>query len=172
MTSKNGVGVTNISHDSMDRMRVSGYEGDGSYVRNVHYQGKGITSNEQVAVITNVSTHCEQFIMYECRHSCLLYMGSPSGWWVSHDQVKMTYWGGATSDDPYKCACGVTSPNSCADPTRGCNCDRNDGTWREDSGLLTQKSHLPVMQLRFGDTGANYEEGYHTLGALTWYGMG
>ena len=33
----------------------------------------------------------------------------------------MTYWGGATPADHNKCACGVTSPNSCADPSRGCN---------------------------------------------------
>ena len=43
--------------------------------------------------------------------------------------------------------------NTCANPNRDCNCDKNDNEWREDSGLLTDKTKLPVIQLRFGDTG-------------------
>ena len=62
-------------------------------------------------------------------------------WWVSRDSSKMTYWGGA-SPGSGKCACGMT--NSCADSRHACNCDKNDRVWREDSGLLTDKSHLPV----------------------------
>ena len=30
--------------------------------------------------------------------------------------------------------------NSCADSRFGCNCDKNDNVWREDSGLLTDKT--------------------------------
>ena len=60
--------------------------------------------------------------------------------------------------------------NSCADPSRACNCDKNDGVWREDSGLLTDKSTLPVKELRFGDTGTN-ERGYHTLGKFKCSGI-
>ena len=61
----------------------------------------------------------------------------------------MTYWGGA-SPGSGKCACGMN--NSCADPRYRCNCDKNDSVWREDSGLLTDKTKLLVKQLRFGDT--------------------
>ena len=169
MTDKNAIGVTIIGHDSEDRRLVNGYEGSGSYVRHVQYQGAGITSISQIAVITNVSTQCEQFIKYECYGSALFrYL---SGWWVSRNSAKMTYWGGATPANSYKCACGVTNPNTCADTTRGCNCDKNDYTWREDSGLLTEKSDLPVTQLRFGDTGSLSEKGYHTLGKFKCYGM-
>ena len=171
MTDKNGVGVTVIGHDSENRIFVNGYGPPGSYVRHVQYLGAGITSIKQIAVITDVSSHCEQFIKYECHDSALLYMGSPDGWWVSRDGEAMTYWGGATPADSYKCACGVTSPNSCADTARGCNCDKNDAVWREDSGLLTEKSHLPVTHLRFGDTEGSSEQGYHTLGKLSCYGM-
>ena len=80
----------------------------------------------------------------------------------------MTYWSGA-SEAPQGCACRATS--SCANPQHFCNCDINDNVWREDSGLLTNKSHFPVSQLRFGDTGEVGEEGYHTLGNLECYGM-
>ena len=53
-----------------------------------------------------------------------------------------------------------------------CNCDRNDQVWRENSGLLTDKTKLPVKQLRFRDTGdSKYgERGYHTLRKLKCYG--
>ena len=172
MTDKYGVGVTVVGHDSENRMLVNGYEGKGSYVRNVHYSGAGLTNVPQLAGLLDVSAHCEQFIKYECYNSLLLYSpGDPTGWWVSRDKAKMTYWGGATPADSYKCTCGVTSPNTCADTTRGCNCDKNDPVWREDSGLLTEKTHLPVLQLKFGDSGSSNEMGYHTLGKLKCYGM-
>lgn len=49
-------------------------------------------------------------------------------------------------------------------------CDRNDAVWREDSGLLTDKTTLLVKQLRFGDV-IGSEEGYHTLGKIKCFGM-
>ena len=130
-----------------------------------HYTGASLT---QLAKLTRVSLHCEQFIKYECSASVLLspHWGDPYGWWVSRDSTKMTYWGGASISR--KCACGMT--NSCADSGFGCNCDKNDYVWREDSGLLTDKTKLPVKQLRFGDAGGNGQEGYHTLGKLKCYG--
>ena len=88
---------------------------------------------------------------------------------MSRDDDKMTYWGGASEDG--KCACGINK--TCADPNYGCNCDKNDKVWREDSGLLIDKTKLPVKQLRFGDTGhlKEQETGYHTLGKLKCYGI-
>jgi len=164
MTDKNKVGVTVISHDSENRTLVNGFEERGSYLRNVTY-----TEADQLQLerLTASSASCEQFIKYECHHTILLFNGSMNGWWVSRDGRKMTYWGGVDSV-PYKCACGLN--NSCADASYGCNCDKNDRVWREDSGLLTNKSELPVMQLRFGDTGESFEKGYHTLGRLRCYG--
>ena len=58
---------------------------------------------------------------------------------------------------------------SAMDLPGGCNCDKNVRVWREDSGLLTDKTKLPVKQLRFGDTGGS-NQGYHTLGKLRCYG--
>ena len=169
MTDKNGVGVTVVGHDSETRTLVNGSEGPGSYVRDIHYIVAGLTSGAQLFGLLDISSNCEQFIKYECHGAALFWMGNPDGWWVSRDYVQMTYWGGATPADSYKCACGVT--NTCADSSRGCNCDKNDDLLREDSGLLTEKSHLPVLQLRFGDTGSSQEYGYHTLGKLKCYGI-
>ncbi|KAL9979545.1 hypothetical protein ACROYT_G017221 [Oculina patagonica] len=168
MTDKNGVGVTVVSHDSEARTLVDGYEAKGSYSRDVHYTAVGLTTVSQLAGLTTASTNCEQFIKYECVGSSLLNNGNKYGWWVSRNYEDMDYWGGATPADTYKCSCGLT--NSCADPSDGCNCDKDDGVWREDSGLLTEKSDLPVLQLRFGDTGDSSESGYHTLGKFKCYG--
>ena len=162
MSDKNGVGVTVISHDSESRTLVRGYEGPGSYSRDIHYTGASLS---QLASLTRVSSHCEQFINYECRLQ-KFFRGS-LGWWVSRDSTKMDYWGGA-SPGSGKCACGMT--NSCADAWLACNCDKEDNVWHEDSGFLTEKSHLPVKQLRFGDTSDPGEAGYHTLGKLKCYG--
>ncbi|KAL9975102.1 hypothetical protein ACROYT_G012218 [Oculina patagonica] len=157
MSDKNGVGVTVVSHDSESRTLVDGYGTQGSYSRDIL---------SQLAGLTRVSSLCEQFIKYECFDSRMRRSGF--AWWVSRDSGKMTYWGGA-SPGSGKCACGMT--NSCAVSRYGCNCDKNDRVWREDSGLLTDKTHLPVKQLRFGDTGySSYDQGYHTLGKFKCYG--
>ena len=161
MSDKAGVGVTVISHDSETRTLVDGCEPRGCYSRDVTYTGASLA---QLASLTIVSSHCEQFIKYECYDSLLLRRSY--GWLVSRDGTNMTYWGGATPGSN-KCACGMS--NTCANPSYDCNCDKNDDVWREDSGLLTHKSDLPVSQLRFGDTGASSEKGYHTLGKLKCY---
>ena len=164
MTDKSGVGVTIISHDSESRTHVDGCENQGCYSRDIHYTGASLS---QLASLTRVSSQCEQFIKYECYDSGL-WLNNPYGWWVSRDSAKMAHWGGA-SPGSGKCACGMT--NSCADSSKRCNCDKNDAKWREDSGLLTDKTKLPVKQLRFGDTGHSSEQGYHTLGKLRCFGI-
>ena len=166
MSDKGGVGVTVVGHDREKRTQVIGYEGPGEYSLDVHYRSASIS---QLKALTEASDNCQQFIKYECFHASLIKDGS--SWWVSRDGQNMTYWGGANFKTG-GCACGVT--RSCADDqSLKCNCDKNDNKWREDSGFLTIKSHLPVKQLRFGDTGGAHlgEEGYHTLGKLECYGM-
>ncbi|KAL9989349.1 hypothetical protein ACROYT_G003890 [Oculina patagonica] len=169
MTDKNGVGVTVISHDSEKRTLVDGFEDPGSYSRSIQYKGANFS---QLASLANVSLHCEQFIKYECKGS-VIFSNNNHAWWVSRDSAEMKYWGGAETGSG-KCACGMN--NSCEDEQLACNCDMNDNVWREDSGLLTDKAHLPVKQLRFGDTGYDrikrfQEEGYHTLGKFKCYGI-
>lgn len=84
--------------------------------------------------------------------------------WVGRNWKNQYYWGGAETDSrscgchPY---CYPTPRNST------CNCDANMKLkWLEDSGLLLDSSRLPVLQLRFGDTGESNEAGQHTLGPL------
>ena len=162
MTSKNGVGLTVIGHDSGSRTLVKGYDGAGSYKRKIKYD----ISMEQIVSIMKHSKNCEQFIRYECYDSVITWQGNSIAWWVSRQGSKMKRWGGAAVNSG-KCACGMT--NSCAGGGK-CNCDKNDYTWREDSGYLTDKNTLPVTELRFGDTDASAEKGYHTLGRLRCWG--
>ena len=164
MTDKSGVGVTVISHDSESRTLVDGCNPPGCYSRDIRYTGASLS---QLASLTRVSSHCEQFVKYEC-YGSIIFRNEGFAWWVSRDSTRMNYWGGA-SPSSGKCACGMT--NSCADSSKVCNCDKNDIVWREDSGLLTDKTKLPVKQLRFGDTGDSGEQGYHTLGKLKCFGI-
>ncbi|XP_028414797.1 contactin-associated protein like 5-3-like [Dendronephthya gigantea] len=161
MTSKNGVGVTEIGHNSEARTFVDGYNPPGSYKRKIKYD----LSMEHIVAIINQSKNCEQFLKYEC-HNSILFRDKDNGWWVSRQGSKMNYWGGAAVDSG-KCSCGMT--NSCAGGGK-CNCDKNDHIWREDSGYLTDKNTLPVTNLRFGDTGGKNEHGYHTLGNIRCWG--
>ena len=165
MNDKGGVGVTVISHDSESRTYVNEIPGcnyQGCYRKDVTYSGVTIP---QLAALTQVSQKCEQFIKYECNpHSPFIEDGY--AWWVSRDGTRKDYWGGATGYSKM-CACGIT--NSCSSG-RKCNCPH--GGWSEDSGMLKDKSTLPVTQIRLGDLDGSHEKGYHTLGKLKCYGQG
>ena len=166
MRDKGGVGVTIIGHDSESRTYVNhvnpGCGGAGCYRKDVTYTG---VSTAQLAALSRVSQNCEQFIKYECNpYSPFVERGY--AWWVSRDGTRMDYWGGATGHSKM-CACGVS--NSCSSG-RKCNCPSNQG-WSADSGLLTDKSTLPVSQIRLGDLNSSSEEGYYTLGKLKCYGQ-
>ena len=166
MSDRGGVGVTVISHDSESRTHVGPYgcTSAGCYSKDVRYSG---VSTAQLAALTRVSQNCEQFIKFECNND-VTFIEQSHAWWVSRNGTRMNYWGGATGHDKM-CACGVT--NSCFKGNK-CNCYNNDGAgWRQDSGLLTDKSALPVTQIRLGDVDESDEEGYHTLGKLKCYGQ-
>lgn len=151
--------VTVISHDSEDRTLVNGFESSGSYKRAVSYTGASLT---QIENLISVSVECRQFIKYECLEAELFLRNG--SWWVSRDGNRMNYWGGAV---PNSGTCACANDNSCVNPDFGCNCDAEiQNEWLEDSGFLSDKSTLPVTQLRFGDTGESSEQGYHTLGKL------
>ena len=157
MDTKNGIGVTVVGHDSESRTDAIAHAY--SKPKKIRY----VLPMKQIAAIIKQSKNCEQFIKYECYGSVL---SLPSAWWASRQGTKMNYWGGAAVNSR-KCACGMT--NSCAGGGR-CNCDKNDRTWREDSGYLTDKSTLPVTELKFVDLNGSTEFGYFTVGRLRCWG--
>ena len=160
MIDKGGVGVTVVSHDRENRKRLTDFFSVGCFIRDVTYNDVTLT---QLANLARVSSHCQQFIMFECK-SDVEFIGEKAAWWVSRDGKPMYYWGGAI---PYsgRCACGMT--NTCEGGGR-CNC-KNWGPrgWRKDSGLLTDKFSLPVTQLWFKD----WWHTYYTLGTFKCYGV-
>ena len=120
----------------------------------------------QLAALTRISQNCEQFIKFECNKG-VGFVQESVAWWTSRDGMKINYWGGA-GGSANMCACGVT--NSCSSGKK-CNCYNGGSGWREDSGLLTDKSALPVSQIRLSDLNDPGEQGYHTLGKLKCYGL-
>ncbi|XP_078597661.1 neurexin-4-like [Branchiostoma floridae x Branchiostoma japonicum] len=161
-------GTTVISHDSEDRTAVLDkcYPA-GCYERKVNYQA----TLEQLSALAAVSHSCKQNFTYECYHSSFGVLGGDVwAWWTSRDGQRQIDWSGSTSDrDTHTCACGEAGP--CANPSFTCNCDSNDFAWREDSGWITDKRTLPVIQLNFGDTGTSFENAFHTLGKFMCEGM-
>ena len=51
-----------------------------------------------------------------------------------------------------------------------CNCDLADDNWRYDAGYLSDKKHLPVLQLQFSKGPETNEDSYFTVGHLSCYG--
>ena len=133
---------------------VDGYEAPGSFSSGKYTYENTIT---QIAKVTSISVYCQQYITYKCRKSRLMAdydgLGGPYGWWVSRDGQKQYYWGGA---NPGSRSCGCYKEGNCYKyPKFKCNCDSNDLTWRFDQGYLTDKTALPVTEVRLGDTGSN-----------------
>ncbi|XP_064644863.1 neurexin-4-like isoform X1 [Lineus longissimus] len=164
---------TKVSHRYMEEMLVDGFDDPGSYRREIIYDA----DVDQLTAMIERASKCQQSINYKCRAARLLAQ-PPSpfdrirgfGWWVSRTKQPMYYWGGA-APGTYKCACGVSG--TCDGKQERCNCDANDeNQWKSDDGLLQDKGYLPVMELRFGDTGTllDRKQAKHKLGALECFG--
>uniref|UniRef100_A0A8C7ZAE4 Contactin associated protein 2 n=1 Tax=Oryzias sinensis TaxID=183150 RepID=A0A8C7ZAE4_9TELE len=125
--------------------------------------------NCNMTAITTSAEYCEQQIAYSCRMSRLLNTpdGTPFTWWVGRGSEKHLYWGGS-GPGIKKCACGID--RNCTDPKYDCNCDADSRQWREDSGLLVYKEHLPVSQVAVGDTNRPGSEAKLTVGPLRCHG--
>ncbi|KAI5092192.1 contactin-associated protein-like 2 precursor [Silurus meridionalis] len=144
---------------------VSGSSRERRTVLHLNYSA----TTEQISAITDAAEHCEQHIAYTCRSSRLLNTpdGTPYTWWVGRGNEKNFYWGGSAPGIK-KCACGIE--RNCTDPKYYCNCDADQKQWREDSGLLVYKDHLPVSQVTVGDTNRAGSEAKLTVGALQCHG--
>ncbi|GIY23057.1 contactin-associated protein like 5-3 [Caerostris extrusa] len=155
--------LTVVHHDTEKPMNVRGFEASGSYVRNITY--KGATEAHLIALI-DLSFSCQQYIRWSCKGAMFGFWYPPDlhSWWVGRNWKNQYFWGGAETDSR-SCGC-----HPYCHPTRRnstCNCDDNNKLkWLYDSGLILDSSRLPVLQLRFGDTGEPSEAGEHTLGPL------
>ncbi|XP_018363259.1 PREDICTED: neurexin-4 isoform X2 [Trachymyrmex cornetzi] len=160
--------LTFLHHSNEQLTPVDGFQEPGSFIQDINYDA----DFDQIEALLNRSISCTQRISYECKHSKLFNTPvspgdyfRPNSWWVSRNNQKMDYWGGALSGSR-KCECGIEG--KCTDITKWCNCDSDLDGWFIDSGEIREKEHLPVKQLRFGDTGTplDEKEGRYTLGPL------
>ena len=60
----------------------------------------------------------------------------------------------------------------CDKGERRCNCDVNDVYWRRDDGYITDRSFLPITELRLSDTDHKSEQMLYTVGDLECTGLG
>ncbi|XP_034717474.1 contactin-associated protein-like 2a isoform X1 [Etheostoma cragini] len=152
---------TTVMNSLPPKTAVTGSSRERRTVLQVNYSA----SMDQVTAITTSAEYCEQRIAYSCRMSRLLNTpdGTPYTWWVGRGSEKHFYWGGS-GPGIQKCACGID--RNCTDPKYDCNCDADHKQWREDSGLLVYKEHLPVSQVAVGDTNRPGSEAKLTVGPL------
>lgn len=155
MTSMGGVGVTLVSHDRETSKKINHCLKCKLIVK---YSSVSIS---QLVKLAQISTQCKQYIYFRCTGDVAFV--SEGAWWVSHDDTKQYYWGGATPGTR-KCACGMTK--TCLSSSAKCNCRNSGGGWRTDEGYLTDKSKLPVKIVYLADTDGSHEYGYFFLGKL------
>ncbi|KAM6971592.1 contactin-associated protein-like 2 [Tautogolabrus adspersus] len=152
---------TTVMNNLPPKTTVTGSSRERRTVLQVNYSA----SMDQMTAITTSAESCEQQIAYSCRMSRLLNTpdGTPYTWWVGRGSEKHFYWGGS-APGIQKCACGIN--RNCTDQKYDCNCDADHKQWREDSGLLINKEHLPVSQVAVGDTNRPGSEAKLTVGPL------
>ncbi|XP_072033285.1 uncharacterized protein [Amphiura filiformis] len=102
-------GVTIIGHDSEGDVETPpGFETPGSYIKEIVYQA----SIPQITALIDASTHCEQYIKYEC-HGTAAYYGADvcsTGWPViNRDGPDSAGWTFVAQDNPFLCSGQVTS---------------------------------------------------------------
>nr|XP_042905394.1 uncharacterized protein LOC107445139 [Parasteatoda tepidariorum] len=155
--------VTIVHHNAEKDMDVRGYEEAGKYALNISYMG---ASEAHVMSLIDSSYSCQQYIKWACKGSMFGFWYPPdlTSWWIGRYWRDQYYWGGAETDSR-SCGCHPYCKETKRNST--CNCDDNNKLkWLEDSGLLLDSKRLPVLQLRFGDTGEVNEAGKHRLGPL------
>ena len=157
---------TIVHHDTEATESVRGYEAPGSYGRNVSYGTDETLDSKQIETLIDLSFSCQQYIRWDCKGSMFgfWFYRDIDNWWVGRTGLNQYYWGGAETDSK-SCECFPYCYSTPRNST--CNCDANlKLNWLNDSGLLLDRTRLPVYELRFGDTGESYEAGQYTLGPL------
>lgn len=155
--------LTIVHHNLEETLQVRGKEPPGSYSRNVTY---GDASERHLARLIDSMFSCQQLVRWDCKGAMFGFWYPPGldSWWVGRNWQDQFYWGGAETDSR-SCGCHPYCLRTRRNST--CNCDANiKQMWLEDAGLLLDARRLPVLQLRFGDTGEANEAGKHTLGPL------
>ncbi|KAI5101809.1 contactin-associated protein-like 5 isoform X1, partial [Silurus meridionalis] len=152
---------TVIGHDHLQPVSVQGSTPRSPYVLIFNYS----ISPYHIRSLVASSEHCQQEVTYRCRKSRLFdtWDGTPLSWWLDRDGVKRTYWGGSLPG-VQQCSCSLEG--NCRDMNYFCNCDADQETWVNDTGLLSYKDHLPLSEIAIGDTNRTGSQALFQIGPL------
>ncbi|CAG0889755.1 unnamed protein product [Darwinula stevensoni] len=151
---------TIVLHDSMGSTVIDNCADPGCYSRRINY-GSPI---KQMTALIDQSDSCEQQIRYDCFSAALITGDTQYGWWVDRHGQRQYYWHGSRSGE-HVCKCGIS--RDCIDSSLPCNCDAGAPQWESDVGAITNKTALPVTELRFGGLRFGSQKANYTLGGLT-----
>ncbi|KAK2868852.1 hypothetical protein Q7C36_000723 [Tachysurus vachellii] len=152
---------TVVGHDHLQPVSVQGSTPRSPYVLIFNYS----ISPYHIRSLVASAEHCQQEVTYRCRKSRLFdtWDGTPLSWWLDRDGVKRMYWGGSLPG-VQQCSCSLEG--NCRDMNYFCNCDADQETWVNDTGLLSYKDHLPLSEIAIGDTNRTGSQALFQIGPL------
>ncbi|XP_065097094.1 contactin-associated protein-like 5 [Paramisgurnus dabryanus] len=156
---------TVVGHDHTGPIDIQGSTPRSPFVLIFNYT----ISQYHLRSLVTSSEHCQQEVIYRCRKSRLFdtWDGTPLSWWLDRDGVKRTYWGGFLPG-VQQCSCSLDG--NCRDMNYFCNCDADQDTWANDTGVLSYKDHLPLSEIAIGDTNRTSSQAVLQIGPLRCYG--
>ena len=158
-------GTTRINHELKGEQQVSPCRERGCFVRAVNYA----IPMKQVEAIILMSSHCEQYVRYDCKKAPLNSGNESNAWWMDRHETPHFYWSGAGDVESYlgyEGVCYCYHQQICLREGVKCNCDAAEEAWTYDDGQLTDRHQLPVTKLNFGNTDTEGQDARFQLGPL------
>jgi hypothetical protein len=134
-----------LKHNLMSYKHQIGVESPQSGTVSVSYAGGIDAANEFVAAFSG----CTQRMDYKCKGS---------GVWNSDSTPYNAFRN--SKGDLVRMPCGGSAGGTCHE------CDKNDYTWRHESGTFTG-GQVPIEYFKYGDTGDSGEENQIKLGPIS-----
>lgn len=150
-------GTTSIPHNSESPTNVGHCADPGCYSRAVNYNA----TNRQMKALADLSSECHQSIRYDCYYAPFEFDSVAYAWWNDKNGNAQYFWSGSDVS-VHTCQCGID--RNCVDASLKCNCDSTAPVSLTDSGVISNKSVLPITRLNFGRTQLESSSGVHTLG--------
>ncbi|XP_046648844.1 uncharacterized protein LOC124339558 isoform X2 [Daphnia pulicaria] len=157
-------GSTLIPHDSEEATDVGQCWDAGCYSRPIQYNA---TMRQMIALL-ELSSDCTQSVQYDCKIAPMEFNGESQSWWTDRHGVRHNDFTGGNSTQS-KCQCALD--NSCLDRKLQCNCNALSPIETTDTGLIMDKSSLPITRLNFGRILAPPSSGRYILGRLECHGL-
>ena len=158
-------GTTRINHELKGEQQVSPCRERGCFVRAVNYA----IPMKQLEAIILMSSHCEQYIRYDCKMAPLNSDNESNAWWMDRHEKLHFYWSGSGDVESYlsyEGVCYCHHQQICLTEDVKCNCDAGEEAWTYDDGQLTDRNQLPVTKLNFGNTDTEGQDARFQLGPL------